>query len=71
MDIGRVSQGVDDLEGARFLPLDPVGVYGVHDRDRLCGRQLPHELQGPVEISPHLDDPGAVTRAWANLPRAM
>ena len=66
---GAVSQGVDDLESARLLAFDPVGVYGVHYGHRLSFREFTHELQSPVEISPHLDHFRAMDESLGQLAR--
>ena len=33
--VGSVAQGVDDLKGGALLPLDPVGIDRVDQRDRV------------------------------------
>ena len=39
-----------------LLALDAERVHRIHDDDRRAARQLPHDLEGNVEIAPHLQD---------------
>ena len=67
MYVGGITQNVDHLERTSFLALNSIGVYGVHHRHRLCFRQLTHERQRAVEISPYLHDFCAVHERLGQL----
>ena len=56
VDFGGIAEAVHYLEGTGLLPLDAERVHGVHDDYRRASRQLPHYLEGNVEIAPHLQD---------------
>ena len=72
MHVGRIAQDVDDFEGTGHLPLDPVRVHRVHDRDRRVVGQVTHNGQELVEVAAHLQHPTApCISACASLPSAM
>ena len=58
--VGRVAEGVDDLEGGRLLALDAVRVDGVHERDRVLLADVAREPQGVVEVAADVEDARAV-----------
>ncbi len=67
MYVGGVTQNVDHFKRASFLPLNSIGVYGVHNSHRFFFRQLTHERQRAVEISPYLHDFCAVNERLGEL----
>ena len=67
VDIGRIAQNVDDLECPRLLTLDPVGVDGVHHRDRGLVAQATHDGQSFVEVATDLQHLGAVDESLGQL----
>ena len=67
MDVGRVAERVDDLEGAGLLSLDPERVDRVHDHDRRASGKLAHDLERDVEVAAHLEDLGAVHERLGEL----
>ena len=56
VELGGITESVHDLKGAGLLALDAERVHRVHDHDRSAFRQLPHDLEGNVEIATHLQD---------------
>ena len=58
--VGRVAEGVDDLEGGGLLPLDAVGVDGVDEGDGMDVGDGQRQLQRDVEVAVDGDDAGAV-----------
>src|SRR5439155_12456596 len=68
-DIPCIPNGQDDvvrnpssqllvyLEGRRLLPLNPIGVYRVHEIDPVIGGgNLPHDLKRPLEVPVKLEN---------------
>jgi len=50
VDVGRVIEGVDHLEGRGLLVFDAVGVDRVHQLDRVGLGQLVGEGEAVVEV---------------------
>ena len=51
--IGCFTQGIHHLKGGGFLPLEPVGIEGVHQGDGVLIRHFANDGQGPVKVALH------------------
>ena len=67
VDVGRVAEDVDDLEGGGLLPLDPGRVDRVDQRDRVVLGQLAGEVEAVVEVAVDLQQLGAVHERLGQL----
>src|SRR5690606_4174922 len=60
VDVGGVTEGVDDLEGGGLLALEPEGVDRVDQGDRVVLGERPHDGQAVVEVAVHRHQGGPV-----------
>ena len=67
VEVGRVAEDIDDLEGGGLLALDAEGIDGIDDGDGLGLADLADEPQGIVEIAVDGDDVGAVHEGLGEL----
>jgi hypothetical protein len=58
---------LDELEGRRLLAFQAQRVHRVHQRDRVTGDELAHELERAVEVALQRDHAGAVHERLGQL----
>ena len=63
MNIRRITEVFDDFECSGLLPLDAVGIYGIHNRHAVNASELPHNTQGIVKVSTNRDNFGTVNKS--------
>src|SRR5258706_482550 len=68
MHLRRVAQEINNLERRRLLAVQPVRIHRVDHGHRMADRQLAYQFQAVVEITVHLEQPGAVDQSLGQLP---
>ena len=60
VEVRRIAQHLDDLEGGRLLALDAVGVDRVHEVHGVVLGEVARDVEAVVEVALHLQQLGVV-----------